>query len=300
MKQKEWIKVIKTEKINKYFLIGLVVSVLLHMSVFAVLISIERKKEKEEEKPIYVYLSEFKEEKKKAPQSEKKIPKKSEKPKPKPKVKKKVVKKPVKKPEKKVVKKKIRKEVIKPVKKPEKIVEKEPEKIEKKALPDIVYQEDELLEEIDQIVFEEDIPEFSPKEEEVLDLSKLEGKEEIFQPGKEEKVEEEVSDEDILAYIKELEMYLNNLARKRDLYPPLAKRLRIEGSLIIRFTILSDGSVDNDSIKIISSSGYNVLDKGARKLIEKYVPEFARKYGKKPPKGDLTIELPVTFEIIGW
>ncbi|WP_457621095.1 energy transducer TonB [Persephonella sp.] len=292
---------IKIERINKYFLIGLLISIFLHVSVFALLISLERKSNEKEEKPIYVYLSEFKEEKKKAPQSKRKIPKKSEKPKPKPKpkVKKKIVKKPVKKPEKKVVKKKIQKEVIKPVKEPEKIVTETPKKIEKKALPDIVYQEEELIDELDQIVFDEEIPDISPKEE-ILDLSKLEGKEDIFQPGKEEKVEEEVSDADILAYIKELEMYLNNLARKRDLYPPLAKRLRIEGSLIIRFKILSDGSVDDDSIKIISSSGYNVLDKGARKLIEKYVPEFARKYGKKPPKGDLIIELPVTFEIIGW
>jgi len=288
--------VIKTGKINKYFLIGLVISIFLHISVFAVLISIERKKEEKEEKPIYVYLSEFKEEKKKAPQAKKKVPKKSEKPE------RKVMKKKVLKPKKKVIKKlkqkKIKKEIIKPVNKPEKIIE--PEKIEKKVLPDIVYTEDEILEEIDQVVLEKDIPEISPYKEESIDLSKLKGREEVFQAGKEDKVEKEVSDEDILAYIKELEMYLNNLARKRDLYPPLAKRLRIEGSLIIRFTILSDGSVDNGSIKIISSSGYNVLDKGARKLIEKYVPEFAKKYGKKPPKGDLTIELPVTFEIIGW
>ena len=80
----------------------------------------------------------------------------------------------------------------------------------------------------------------------------------------------------------------------------MAKRLRIEGSLVVRFTIRADGSVDENSIKIIQSSNYNILDKGAVKLIKKYVPEFGRKYGKKPPKGDLTIELPITFEIIGW
>jgi protein TonB len=80
----------------------------------------------------------------------------------------------------------------------------------------------------------------------------------------------------------------------------MAKRLRIEGSLVVRFTIRSDGSIDESSIQIIDSSNYNVLDKGAVQLIKKYVPEFAKKYGKKPPKGDLTIELPITFEIIGW
>ncbi len=284
------------KKINIYLLIGFVVSVLIHLTVFGFLISIERKKEEKEEKPIYVYLSDFKEEKTKKPVAQRKIPKKSEmkekksKPLPKQKPQKKEKK------EQKIVKPVINEKVV------EKTEEKKVEPITEKRLDDVDLKDVPVEDEISESVDLEEIPDFSPKNEESseLEISKFEGNDEIFQAGKEEIVEEEKSDPDIMAYIKALERYLNNLAKKRDLYPPMAKRLRIEGSLILRFTILEDGSVDPDSIVIISSSGYNVLDKGATKLIEKYVPEFAKKYGKKPPNGELTIELPVTFEIIGW
>ncbi|WP_456399450.1 energy transducer TonB [Persephonella sp.] len=294
MKREEWIEVFK--KINIYLLIGFVVSVLIHLTVFGFLISIERKKEEKEEKPIYVYLSDFKEEKTKKPVAQRKIPKKSEmkekksKPLPKQKPQKKEKK------EQKIVKPVINEKVV------EKTEEKKVEPITEKRLDDVDLKDVPVEDEISESVDLEEIPDFSPKNEESseLEISKFEGNDEIFQAGKEEIVEEEKSDPDIMAYIKALERYLNNLAKKRDLYPPMAKRLRIEGSLILRFTILEDGSVDPDSIVIISSSGYNVLDKGATKLIEKYVPEFAKKYGKKPPNGELTIELPVTFEIIGW
>ncbi|WP_457623366.1 energy transducer TonB [Persephonella sp.] len=294
MKREEWIEVFK--KINIYLLIGFVVSVLIHLTVFGFLISIERKKEEKEEKPIYVYLSDFKEEKTEKPVAQRKIPKKSEmkekksKPLPKQKPQKKERK------EQKIVKPVINEKVV------EKTEEKKVEPITEKRLDDVDLKDVPVEDEISESVDLEEIPDFSPKNEESseLEISKFEGNDEIFQAGKEEIVEEEKSDPDIMAYIKALERYLNNLAKNRDLYPPMAKRLRIEGSLILRFTILEDGSVDPDSIVIISSSGYNVLDKGATKLIEKYVPEFAKKYGKKPPNGELTIELPVTFEIIGW
>ncbi len=284
------------KKINIYLLIGFVVSVLIHLTVFGFLISIERKKEEKEEKPIYVYLSDFKEEKTEKPVAQRKIPKKSEmkekksKPLPKQKPQKKEKK------EQKIVKPVINEKVV------EKTEEKKVEPITEKRLDDVDLKDVPVEDEISESVDLEEIPDFSPKNEESseLEISKFEGNDEIFQAGKEEIVEEEKSDPDIMAYIKALERYLNNLAKNRDLYPPMAKRLRIEGSLILRFTILEDGSVDPDSIVIISSSGYNVLDKGATKLIEKYVPEFAKKYGKKPPNGELTIELPVTFEIIGW
>ena len=298
---------VKTYKINAYLLIGIILSVLIHLTVFGILTTFERKKEEKEEKPIYVYLSETKNKPETVPKVQRKIPKKTEKkpqPKPKPKPKPRPKPRPKPKPKPKPVEK------PKPEAQPVEKIQPEPQKTEvikeeksekKEKLPDISFEKEQLEQELDESLLTEDIPDINPKEESTFDLSKLEGKNEVFQSGTEDKIEEKkVSDEDIMAYIKELEMYLNNLARSKDLYPPLAKRLRIEGSLILRFTIKADGSVDPESIKIISSSGYNVLDKGAVKLIEKYVPEFARKYGKKPPKGDLTIELPVTFEIIGW
>ncbi|RUM61308.1 MAG: hypothetical protein DSY66_02240, partial [Persephonella sp.] len=134
-----------------------------------------------------------------------------------------------------------------------------------------------------------------------LSISNLAGKESIFELGKKDNVEEEIKkDVDVSEYIRELNKYLNNLARRKDLYPPMAKRLRLEGSLIVRFKINRDGTVDEKSIKIIISSGYNVLDEGAIRIIKEYVPKFVRKYHKYPPKDNFMVEIPITFEIIEW
>jgi len=115
-----------------------------------------------------------------------------------------------------------------------------------------------------------------------IDLSK--GRPDQFkQPEKKE--------EDIDGYLKELIRYLNQQARKRDLYPPIAKRLKIEGQVIVRVTINEDGTIDENSIKIVESSGYNVLDKGAIEILKKLQPY------KKPPKR-ITVEIPIVFQII--
>jgi len=115
-----------------------------------------------------------------------------------------------------------------------------------------------------------------------IDLSK--GRPDQFkQPEKKE--------EDIDGYLKELIRYLNQKARERDLYPPIAKRLKIEGQVIVRVTINEDGTVDENSIKIVESSGYNVLDKGAIGILKKLQPY------KKPPK-KITVEIPIVFQII--
>ncbi len=284
---------------KKVFLIGLLTSILFHGVILLSLIYLGKPKEEEKHKEKVVYINIVKPKKKenKAPKVRKKIPK-GQKKQIKPKIKPKkhtVIKKTPPKIKKKVnEQKKIQPKPIKKVTKTGKA-----KKISKKELkiPQIKQKElQEVTKEIQNIKIDENM-----LEADSFNISNLKGKELIYQHGTtEEKREEKVSDEDILAYIKELERYLNELARKKDLYPPMAKRLRIEGSLVVRFTIKADGSVDENSIQIIDSSSYNILDKGAVKLIKKYVPMFAQKYGKKPPKGDLTIELPITFEIIGW
>ncbi len=274
---------------RKVFLIGLLLSVVLHGVILSALIYLGKPEEKKPQKERVVYINILKPQKKenKAPKVKKKLPsgqQKQVKPK-----RNKISPKP---------KKKIEKKKVEP-KPVQKIVEtEEVNKVSQKkiATPQIRQEElDEMKEEIQNLKIDD-----SKLEADSFSISGLKGKELIYQHGSEEKEEEKVSDEDILAYIRELERYLNELARKKDLYPPMAKRLRIEGSLVVRFTIKADGSVDESSIQIIDSSNYNILDKGAVKLIKKYVPMFAQKYGKKPPKGDLTIELPITFEIIGW
>lgn len=98
-------------------------------------------------------------------------------------------------------------------------------------------------------------------------------------------------DEDLDGYLKELIRYLNQQARERDLYPPIAKRLKIEGQVVVRVTINEDGTIEENSMTIVESSGYNVLDKGALDILRKLQPL------KKPPK-KITVEIPIVFQII--
>ncbi len=290
----------------KYLLIGIVISATVHAFVFGTfnVLNVKEKK-KTEEKPVYISILKKEKEKKtvqkkkipkqihkktKIKKSEKKIVKKVIKRK---KRKKKSVKKPViKKVVKKVVKKKVPKKV--PVKKTVEKVKKTVEKTEKKQeIKEVVKKET-------QVNISENKP-TKQKKNEKFSLLKLKGKESIFETGKKEpKEEKKVSEEDIYKYIRALERYLNNLARRKDLYPPMAKRLRLEGSLTVRFTLNKDGTIKENSIKVVVGSGYSILDKGAVKLIKKYVPLFAKREGKKPPRDNLIIELPITFEIIGW
>ncbi|WP_297455650.1 energy transducer TonB [Persephonella sp.] len=301
---------------TKILLIGLGLSIILHGIVFLVLANI-KSPEKPEKKEKIVYINILKPEKKKnaVPKPKKKIPigqhkKKvinpAPKPKPKPpKPKPKPVKPKPKKP--KPIKHKPKpikpKPRPKPVKKPKTKPKPQPKPVEKPQ-PQPQPPKKEIIQPVEQQPKTEtkDTTEQNKNvsQNQNFNLSSLKGKELIYQHGEEEKKEKKKTDENIQAYIRALEEYLNELARRKDLYPPMAKRLRIEGSLIVRFTIKADGSVDENSIKIVESSNYSVLDKGAVKIIKKYVPLFAKKYGKKPPKGDLTVELPVTFEIIGW
>lgn len=98
-------------------------------------------------------------------------------------------------------------------------------------------------------------------------------------------------DEDIDGYLKDLIRHLNQQARERDLYPPIAKRLKIEGEVIVRLTINEDGTIEENSIMIVEGSGYNVLDRGAIEILKKLQPL------KKPPKR-ITVEIPIIFQII--
>ncbi len=292
---------------NRLLIIGLLISGILHASVFGLLSFLNKKEEKKEkEKPVYISILQKPEEKKKT-SIKRKIPKPSKKQLQKTlkKKSKKILKKHKKKKTvKKKIKKKNKKRKIKITKKPvkHKVKQKPVKKAEKTEEPKEKLKKENLQK--NKKVAKNTIPEIKKAQEKnrkEFSLLNLKGKDSLFETGeKTVKEKKKVSEEDIYAYIRALERYLNSLARRKDLYPPMAKRLRLEGSLTVRFTIRKDGSVDENSIKVMVSSGYSILDKGAIKLIKKYVPLFAKQEGKKPPRDRLTIELPITFEIIGW
>ncbi len=124
-----------------------------------------------------------------------------------------------------------------------------------------------------------------------LNLSHLKGKDEIYQIGSENKKENKSpkKDEDIMKYLYGVRDKLQeNLA-----YPLMAKRLEIEGTVIVRFVINPDGSVDEKTIKVVKSSGSNILDKQAVITVKNSIP-----FEPTPNKKKVVVEIPVIFEII--
>jgi len=100
-------------------------------------------------------------------------------------------------------------------------------------------------------------------------------------------------EESVYQYLSWLIRYLNRQARERDLYPKEAKRLGIKGEVVVRVTINKDGTIDMSSLKVVQSSGYKILDESAPRIIRELSPF------RKPPKR-ITINLPVYFLINGY
>ena len=57
-------------------------------------------------------------------------------------------------------------------------------------------------------------------------------------------------------------------------YPANARRLKMQGEVRVSFLLNTDGSVEN--IKVIESSGFEILDEDAMKLIEKTASRFPK------------------------
>ena len=57
-------------------------------------------------------------------------------------------------------------------------------------------------------------------------------------------------------------------------YPPNARRLKMQGEVRVSFLLNTDGSVEN--IKVVQSSGFDILDEDAMRLIEKTASLFPK------------------------
>ncbi len=100
-------------------------------------------------------------------------------------------------------------------------------------------------------------------------------------------------EESIYQYLSWLIRYLNKQARERELYPEEAKRLGLKGKVVVRVTINKNGTVDRASLRVVESSGYKILDESAPRIILELSPF------RKPPR-KITINLPVYFLINGY
>lgn len=125
-----------------------------------------------------------------------------------------------------------------------------------------------------------------------INLTHLKGKDQIFQMQSEDKPKKEEIIVEAKGKIKKYLFYVRDKLQENLSYPLMAKRLQIEGTVIVRFVIEEDGSVDENSIKIVKSSGSKILDMQSIITVKNSIPF------KPPPEGKIVIEIPVVFEII--
>ncbi|NOG83057.1 MAG: energy transducer TonB [Planctomycetes bacterium] len=89
-------------------------------------------------------------------------------------------------------------------------------------------------------------------------------------------------------YIKEHFDYINKIIRINISYPYKARKMSMEGDVIISFLVCLDGSVKG--IKINKSSGFSTLDDNAEKAIRKASPF-------PPPPVEVKIVIPITYKL---
>ncbi len=70
-------------------------------------------------------------------------------------------------------------------------------------------------------------------------------------------------------------------------YPKNAQRLKMQGEVRISFTLGTDGSVEN--VKVVESSGFEILDEDAVALIEKTATKFPK------PNKSVRISVPISY-----
>lgn len=93
---------------------------------------------------------------------------------------------------------------------------------------------------------------------------------------------------------EEIQRYLVQVKQKvqRHLeYPTQAKKMRLEGETILRFSIFANGSLNEISIEIVQSSGKKIFDDQAIIALKEAAP-FA-----SPPKESMILRVPVSFKL---
>lgn len=77
-------------------------------------------------------------------------------------------------------------------------------------------------------------------------------------------------------------------------YPKKAKKLKLEGTSFLKFTLSRNGKVIAKSIR--TSSGHNLLDKATLKILDK-IGSFPR-FGKKIKQQEMTLVIPIEYSLI--
>lgn len=89
-------------------------------------------------------------------------------------------------------------------------------------------------------------------------------------------------------YIKEHFDYINNIIHINITYPYKARKMSMEGKVVISFFVCQDGSVKD--VKIEKSSGFSTLDNNAVKAVRKASPF-------PTPPVEVKILVPITYKL---
>ena len=283
---------------NKYLVVGLILSIFLHLFAFGGLYLLTKKerKKQQKEKPITISLvkpttkinkskgTTQKKHKVSRVHKKRKVKKKRV-------IKKKTVKKVIKKKPKKVVKPKPKKIVKKP--KPKKVIKEKVVKKAKKVIPKPVKKPEKVIKKVEpvkKVQPEKHEIKPSPTPEPVKSVVQKEKPKQLTIPDlsevtKHKKQQDKKKDEKVNDYLK----YIKEEFEKNKFYPYRAKKLGIEGTVIIKFVVLPDGTIQKDSIQIVEAD-HPILARGAKRIFEKI-----KKLPPTPNKEKMTIEIPIEY-----
>lgn len=179
-----------------------------------------------------------------------------------------------KKPPKKVVKQ----EVVQP--KPKPIVKQEPKPVVK---------EQKVVEAkpLEETIIEAPLKPFMVAQDEPLHVRKTDHEEPSQKATQEQKEVSKVAPNILEEYLYKVRQMIQKNLR----YPPLAKRLRLEGESLVGFEILGNGGVVESSCEVKRSSGHKTLDREAIETILSVLPFDA------PPSGKISIIVPIAFNL---
>ena len=90
-------------------------------------------------------------------------------------------------------------------------------------------------------------------------------------------------------YLKEKLSVISQIIQKNISYPPIARRMGWEGRVVLSIRLYTDGTVRE--IKVLESSGYEVLDRNAVDTVRRVAGLFP-----KPPV-EVVVKVPVNYRL---
>jgi protein TonB len=111
---------------------------------------------------------------------------------------------------------------------------------------------------------------------------------ELRETSKPESASEKVTQNYVNQYIREHFDYINKSVRLNISYPRRARKMLMEGRVIVSFVVRLDGSIKDIIIK--QSSGHSILDKNVIRSVKKAVPF-------PPPPVEAKVIIPITYRL---